>query len=149
MRQELKQQRQQEQFTRNNNIDNKNKGELPIVISPGWDSSLAFLMSWCDHNRLRIDEMIQQYGAMLLRGFAFISPAEMEKVVRSYQPNQKRYERDVSIKAFSCASRFMNLKRQPLSVTLQQNDHKLALPFKSYNFQTIGEKVVEDIFVPY
>jgi alpha-ketoglutarate-dependent taurine dioxygenase len=60
--------------------------ELPLVISPRWDNSLPFLMSWCEKNRLWIDEMILQYGAILIRGFEIHSPAEMEKVIRSYQP---------------------------------------------------------------
>jgi hypothetical protein len=66
--------------------DKKAKKELPLVISPRWDASLDFWKQWAVANRPWLDQMLLQYGAILIRGFEVESPKQVEEAIQAYQP---------------------------------------------------------------
>jgi alpha-ketoglutarate-dependent taurine dioxygenase len=59
--------------------------KMPLVISPRWDSSLNFLIFWCQENRSWLDRALLDYGAILIRGFDVNTAADMEQAVKAYQ----------------------------------------------------------------
>jgi len=74
----------------------RGKKELPLVISPRWDASLAFLIVWCTSNRMWLDEMLLRYGAILIRGFEIDTAAELEQAIQAYQPTLSNTYRGTS-----------------------------------------------------
>jgi alpha-ketoglutarate-dependent taurine dioxygenase len=66
--------------------DGTGKNETPLVITPRWENSLAFLEAWLEHNRRWLDEMLLQYGALLVRGFDIKGPEDLEAAIKAYQP---------------------------------------------------------------
>lgn len=69
------------------NIALNGKQRLPLVITPRWDDSVAFLKAWNVANRGWIDQALLEHGAILIRGFAIDTAAELEGVIQAFQPN--------------------------------------------------------------
>jgi len=68
----------------------------PLIITPRWDATLAFLRGFLEANRRWIDGMILIHGAILVRGFDVGSAADMEVAVRGYQPSLNNTYRGTS-----------------------------------------------------
>ena len=60
---------------------------LPIIISPRWNDSVAFLSEWLEKNRPWVDEQILKYGALLIRGFKIDTAPEFEKATLALHPD--------------------------------------------------------------
>jgi len=76
--------------------DGKGSKLLPLVITPRWNSSKSFLADWCRSNRSWLDNQLVAYGAILVRGFALDTPADMEATICSYHPNLNNTYRGTS-----------------------------------------------------
>jgi Taurine catabolism dioxygenase TauD, TfdA family len=59
---------------------------LPLVMSPCWETSVAFLCSWLENNCSFLDEMMLKFGAVLVRGFDISSCNDFERAALSFQP---------------------------------------------------------------
>lgn len=57
------------------------QNQLPLVVSPGADSSLPFLEAWMEKNSKFIDEQLRHYGAILVRGFSIDNAPDMEQLL--------------------------------------------------------------------
>ena len=68
-------------------LEKRQKGKEPLVVSPRWESSLDFLVKWCQANRSYLDEMLIVHGAILFRGFDVDDCHGMEVAVQAYQPS--------------------------------------------------------------
>jgi alpha-ketoglutarate-dependent taurine dioxygenase len=62
----------------------KGNKPLPLVITPRWNSSKIFIVTWCRENRVWLDTMLLQYGAVLIRGFTLDTPADMQEAIQAY-----------------------------------------------------------------
>jgi alpha-ketoglutarate-dependent taurine dioxygenase len=60
---------------------------LPIIVSPRWNDSVAFLTAWLEKNRPWVDEQILKYGALLIRGFKIDTAPEFEKATLALHPD--------------------------------------------------------------
>jgi hypothetical protein len=53
---------------------------IPVVVRPKKDSSLAFLISWIKENQNFIIDSFEKYGAILFRGFKNTCPQDFEDI---------------------------------------------------------------------
>eukprot|EP00977_Amphora_coffeiformis_P006467 scaffold1390_cov172-Amphora_coffeaeformis.AAC.1 len=83
------------------------KGGLPLVISPRWDASLPFLRRFLQVNRKWIDEMLVQYGAILVRGFDINTAHDIQVAVQAYQPNLNATYRGTSPRNIQLGTEFV------------------------------------------
>ncbi|KAL3902859.1 MAG: hypothetical protein SGILL_010669, partial [Bacillariaceae sp.] len=58
----------------------------PLVISPRWDDSAAFITKWLQQNRSWVNDKMLECGAVYIRGFAIQNAPEFETAVNALQP---------------------------------------------------------------
>jgi alpha-ketoglutarate-dependent taurine dioxygenase len=63
------------------------KKTAPLVITPRWNDSLEFLITWTEQNRAWLDDQILRYGAILIRNFQVDDAIAFEKATLALQPN--------------------------------------------------------------
>lgn len=61
--------------------------KLPLVISPRFDDSIEFICTWLKENRSWVNNQMQHYGAVLIRGFQIDSPVDFEMTTLALDPN--------------------------------------------------------------
>ncbi len=67
-------------------------GELPAILEPEADASLAGLTAWLRAARAQLAELLTRHGALLFRGFEIRGPADFEALARAIDPElQKDY----------------------------------------------------------
>lgn len=91
---------------------------LPLLITPRWDSSNEFLMEWSRVNRQWLDERLIEYGAILVRGFALDTPADMQQAIQAYHPHLN----NVSLRTL-LTRRFSNCHANTLILLLLLSRH--------------------------
>ena len=63
---------------------------MPLVIEPGTDgNSLAALESWIQGNEHTVKGWLQEYGALLFRGFAIDNAVDFERIAKLVNPDLK------------------------------------------------------------
>lgn len=77
-------------------LPGKRPSEMPLVITPRWQNSLSFLKGWMEANRQWLDDMLLQYGAILVRGFEIESGADMQVAAQAFQPHLNNTYRGTS-----------------------------------------------------
>ena len=70
--------------------------QLPLVIRPRHDATLAFLQDFLENNRSWIDEQIVNYGAVLIRGLDIEDAANVQTAIQAYQPDLNNEYRGTS-----------------------------------------------------
>src|SRR5512139_746291 len=66
-----------------------NGRELPLIIEPDGDPSVAGLCAWLSQEAASVQRQLVQHGALLFRGFAIATPADFERVARAIEPELK------------------------------------------------------------
>mmetsp|Transcript_24726 Transcript_24726/g.68347 ORF Transcript_24726/g.68347 Transcript_24726/m.68347 type:complete len:409 (-) Transcript_24726:168-1394(-) len=87
--------------------DGQGKKAYPLLVTPRWEASQAFLMSWCKVNKPWIDKMMTKYGAVLFRGFEINTAIEMQEVILSYRPSLTDVYRGTSPRGLVGGSKYM------------------------------------------
>lgn len=70
--------------------------ELPLVVQPQGNSSLAGLTGWLSSHRAWLDEHLLRYGGLLFRGFEIYSAQDFQQVAGTIAPKFVEYTRGTS-----------------------------------------------------
>lgn len=60
---------------------------LPIIISPRWSDSVAFLSAWLGKNRPWVEKQILEYGLLLVIRFKIDAASEFERATLALHPH--------------------------------------------------------------